>query len=364
MKDTYADSTTKTMISQMHKFVAFLTRYRLLNPSNSITNPITIPTITPTHLIFLMGYLEQAGHTTYESISKYCSAVRIWCRSQGRPDPGIDQNTGETDLQYYAYNRAMKRALAQPATKRQPLTLHQLDLLMRQTRFGLVLTPTANTNTRAAILMAFYLMLRISEYTTPTQESHTPGTTASRGDIEFFPNQERPEGFTFTVLKSKTDQFRVGRKLTVYAQPEPNLCPVRAMKYLFHSQPAPASAPLFNFGSKLNPNASRTKFTACFVTLLKAAGIDTNTTKPHSLRSGGATALLAAGVEPYVIQKLGRWASWCFATYTQLTTGVIRASQRAMTLAPRFTQGINLTAVTDKITTEDAGRASRYGGSH
>ena len=257
MQDSYATNTTKTMTSQMLKFVAFLTRYQLLIPAPSITTHPTLPTITPTHLIFFMGYLEQAGHKTYASITKYCSAVRAWCRSQGRPDPGIDQLTGDPDLQYFRFNRAMKRALAPQATKRTPLTLAQLDQVVKQINRGLVLTPATNANMKAATLMAFYLMLRISEYTTPTENSHSPGTTASRGDITFFPNREAPEGYTFNVIKSKTDQFRVGRTLTVYAQPNSDNCPVQAMKQLFDKYPTPNSDPLFNFGSRSYPTACR-----------------------------------------------------------------------------------------------------------
>ena len=38
----------------------------------------------------------------------------------------------------------------------------------------------------------------------------------------------------------------------------------------------------------------------------------------HSLRRGGAAAAARAGVEDSVIQRHGRWKSWCFTLYTQM----------------------------------------------
>ena len=42
----------------------------------------------------------------------------------------------------------------------------------------------------------------------------------------------------------------------------------------------------------------------------------------HSLRIGGATAALAAGVDPSVIRLLGRWSSDCYEIYTRLNRQV------------------------------------------
>lgn len=38
----------------------------------------------------------------------------------------------------------------------------------------------------------------------------------------------------------------------------------------------------------------------------------------HSLRRGGAAAAARAGVEDSVIQRHGRWKTWCFTVYTQM----------------------------------------------
>ncbi|KAG2886420.1 hypothetical protein PC117_g25382 [Phytophthora cactorum] len=44
----------------------------------------------------------------------------------------------------------------------------------------------------------------------------------------------------------------------------------------------------------------------------------------HSLRIGGACALLAVGNGDLVIRLMGRWSSWCFTVYTRLRPGMIR----------------------------------------
>ena len=39
----------------------------------------------------------------------------------------------------------------------------------------------------------------------------------------------------------------------------------------------------------------------------------------HSLRIGGATAALAAGIPPETIRLLGRWSSDCYQLYVRMT---------------------------------------------
>ena len=40
---------------------------------------------------------------------------------------------------------------------------------------------------------------------------------------------------------------------------------------------------------------------------------------PHSLRIGGASAMAAAGLPDYLIQKMGRWKSLAFLMYIRLS---------------------------------------------
>ena len=194
---------------------------------------------------------------------------------------------------------------------------------------------------KAAILNAFFGMLRISEYSTKTDAAHdfTPGIQATRGDVEIFPNILQPEGYRLTVPKSKTDQFRAGHTLTIYATGHPTLCPARAMAALFRLDQQPPTAQLFRFDGK---SASRTTFVRIFDRLLVQCNIPTSNIKTHSLRSGGATAYLQTGTDPYIVAKMGRWASFCFTIYTWASTDHLKSAAQRLAYGSRKSAPVNL----------------------
>ncbi|EGZ23017.1 hypothetical protein PHYSODRAFT_409569, partial [Phytophthora sojae] len=48
------------------------------------------------------------------------------------------------------------------------------------------------------------------------------------------------------------------------------------------------------------------------------AGLDPCAYGTHSIRRGGATAMLGAGVDRLVIKHFGRWSSDCYEQYTRM----------------------------------------------
>ena len=50
----------------------------------------------------------------------------------------------------------------------------------------------------------------------------------------------------------------------------------------------------------------------------------------HSFRSGGATALMAAGYDIAYIKMMGRWSSSCFERYLRLDISAVQDMARAM----------------------------------
>ena len=58
-------------------------------------------------------------------------------------------------------------------------------------------------------------------------------------------------------------------------------------------------------------------------------GLDPNMFGAHSLRIGGATAALEAGMSPAAIRAAGRWASDIYVLYTRATR---RSSMRVATI--------------------------------
>ena len=60
-------------------------------------------------------------------------------------------------------------------------------------------------------------------------------------------------------------------------------------------------------------------FTKAVKSVARSFGLDPTRFSSHSLRIGGASALAAANVPDYVIQKLGRWTSLAFLAYLRMS---------------------------------------------
>ena len=128
--DFYASSTTASMTPAMRKFWAFPSRHRPwhLDP---LGGPISVIPLLAVHLVFHVGFLIWSGlqvfrqgkrqtFTSHDSLTQCCSTLRTWCRTNGRPDPGIDTNTGAPDVRHVRFVRSIERRLAGRATRRRP----------------------------------------------------------------------------------------------------------------------------------------------------------------------------------------------------------------------------------------------------
>eukprot|EP00731_Ephydatia_muelleri_P037700 Em0539g2a len=90
---------------------------------------------------------------------------------------------------------------------------------------------------------------------------------------------------------------------------------VMALRAYFQNCTAPPRAALFHFhtGRPLTSRAMR----AILKDLLLRGGYNTSQYNTHSLRIGAATAAAQAGLPPSTIQRLGRWSSGAYTTYTR-----------------------------------------------
>ena len=343
----YASSTTASMTSAMRKFWAFLSRHRLwhLDP---LGGPISVPPLLAVHLIFYVGFLIWSGlqvarqgkrqtFTSYDSLTQHCSTLRTWCRTNGRPDPGIDANTGAPDMRYVRFMRSIKRRLAGRATKRQPISLDAVRSAILGIRMRIFALGAEQQDILTAILLGFFGLLRISEYTKATQgQPFDLAIHAARGDVHFHPSIDAPERMTFFIKVSKTDQWRVGTTLITHRSGDDSFCPVMAMRRLFLRDPAADTAPLFDFTPRQSNLPARVRcpgrarHRALFNAACSAVGLNPDKAQPHSLRMGGATAMLRAGVPPIVITKLGRWASFCWTRYTWASLHTVQHAHRAI----------------------------------
>ena len=127
---------------------------------------------------------------------------------------------------------------------------------------------------------------------------------------------------------SKADRTKQGTKIRLYRSGDIDLCPVRAFVDIKRARDN-IERKRTAIGPYLTSTTKSTTISRNDVakTLKQAAidqGLDPSTYSNHSIRIGGACALLAAGFSDTVIKLMGRWASWCFVVHTRLKPGIIK----------------------------------------
>ena len=171
----------------------------------------------------------------------------------------------------------------------------------------------------SAVLLAFFGLLRVSEYTTPSASFFDEDTHLSPADVTF--NWKRRVAL-IRIKKSKTDPFRQGVTIRVGIL-DHYLCPVHALlRYLVRRGPAPGPLFIFQDGT--------------FLTRAKVLNVLTSSlphvphVNTHSFRRGGASALADANTPSHVIQIMGRWKSNAYMEYILLTDEFLISAQLSM----------------------------------
>ena len=173
----------------------------------------------------------------------------------------------------------------------------------------------------AAILLAFFGMLRISEYTSPYTQRFDRDTNLQLADVTV---RLQSQIITVRIKSSKTDPFRVGAHIRVGATGN-HLCPFTALiRYLNLRGGSPG--PLFVFS---DCSFLVRRHVATILRLTSPANQNVNT---HSLRQGGASSLAARGIPKYIIQILGRWSSDAYKAYLHFQDSFITTANINMAL--------------------------------
>lgn len=175
----------------------------------------------------------------------------------------------------------------------------------------------------AAIVVAFFGLLRRSEFTVPASRPFDPERDLCLRDIRFSPDTTpmRWDDFDSMDLRikfSKTAQF--GEPCWIpFNDNEDTLSPSRAINTMLHACPPKGPLdPLFIVGGR---PLSTEVFASTLRSLVFASPhLITPEARitPHSLRIGGASALLRAGAPPVLVQVLGRWRSDAFIDYIRV----------------------------------------------
>ena len=226
-----------------------------------------------------------------------------------------------------------------PTVKKLPVAIDLPELLAQ---FGH--SPQANELDRAIgdlVIMAFYYLLRVGEYTIKSNRNSTKQTVQFRlQDVTFFKRDRAgrlrqlsrfasdTEILTADGATLKLDNQKNGWKGVCVHQEhngEQISCPVRALGRRYaHIRENTADSSTFlsaffvqsaRFDVTDGDIRRSLKQAAKTLQYPEFKGIPIERIDTHSLRSGGANALSLAGYSDREIQKMGRWRSATFKEY-------------------------------------------------
>jgi hypothetical protein len=175
---------------------------------------------------------------------------------------------------------------------------------------------------RAALTTAFCGLLRGCEVALPEGETFDCFRHLTRADVTF---KQQADGRWVAVLyirQAKSEVSFTGKSVPVFLVGGGSyIDPVVELKRMFELDPVSAEeaarTPLFrDAGGRA---FTRAKVSEMVKALMSGLGLDPAHFGAHSLRIGGATAALAAGIHPSVIRITGRWSSDVWEIYARLT---------------------------------------------
>lgn len=157
--------------------------------------------------------------------------------------------------------------------------------------------------TRAATVLAFELLLRPSEFCNPAQRSINPIKCLRRRHVAW---REDYGAYEIRLPSSKSDPFHLGASLYAFARDDEPTCAAALLQaYLAATPHADPDGPLWVLPS--GAYLTRAHVTDALQAHGPRVGLPPHLLKPHSLRIGGAYAMLGAGTPWAVIKAWGRW---------------------------------------------------------
>ena len=291
LKLAFADSTSKSYESKFRNFLSFCAFVS-----------IDIYNISPLDILSFLEFLN-FNSISHSGLLNYLSAIKSSLAMYGL-NPG-----SFSDPRIKLYNKAiMRHRPLNPCLK--PIidteTLQAMALQCDRMHMGHIC--------KAAILLAFFSFLRISNLVPHTISGYDPLKHLARGDIIF-----GPPGINLLVKWSKTLQNKDKVKvLKIPSLGKSSLCPVAALKKLLSSTSGSNNSPLFQVQcfERWVP-LTHTRLRKFLAKLLKALNLTPWGYTFHSLRRSGATLPFNLNVPMQDIQSHGTWTSeavWAYVT--------------------------------------------------
>jgi hypothetical protein len=227
--------------------------------------------------------------------------------------------------------KGMRREIGQPERRRRfGVRTQQLAEGIR--RFfaadgGAASTQQLNAiNWRAALSVAFCALLRAAEFALEPKAVWNGELNLSRADVSFFTDEDGVRCAALMMRPCKNGKYLRGKSCRVVLRGGGSLLdPVAELWRLVHEDPVPkserASTPLFRTrsGSAGASCVTVAEVRSIIKEMMRALGEDERLFGAHSLRIGGASAALAAGVPPSVIRLCGRWNSDLWEIYARIS---------------------------------------------
>jgi len=188
----------------------------------------TLPSFTTYPMLFLLLY---GSPGFLQTIKVYPAGIHLEHQERGFEDPTKDEL-----LQLLC--TGIQRSQGAQTCTRLPITITVLQTLKSQLRIDSAFSLLEKRLLWAAFTMAFYGFLRASEFATPS--------------LEWQHVQRTDNAYTIFIEQSKTDPFRCGHSITIYAS-STSTCPVKALHLYAEVVPQhQGNAPIFK-GGRFSP---------------------------------------------------------------------------------------------------------------
>lgn len=262
--------------------------------------------------LWKFGMNKTGTGNTYSTICSKLCAVRWYHRNNAGYDPGVNAS-------HAILLRGIRR-FTSPVAKQYPLSVHLLHMIYRR----LDLQHARVRLLWGGLLLGYFFLLRRSEYLYIGRQHHAYALKLR--DILFYdglgrqckPSKAQRVGIT--LMGAKNNQY--GREEARYHDKSGDkiICPVSAARWIIKGAKAFGTAPdqpalSTGFGSGI----SAKDMSATIKEAARESSMDPARFSTHSVRVGGATALLNAGADRLAIKVMGRWLSSAFEEYPVLT---------------------------------------------
>ena len=218
----------------------------------------------------------------------------------------------------------IRRSGKKNSRSRLPITISHLHAIKRQLSISSFLSHDKLLYW-TAFTLAFYGILRASEYSCPSKSRYKQSRHLLLDDVDVTLNS-----LSIHLKSSKTDHFGEFSTLLIGSTGS-STCPVKAMHKFLVSRQLYSHGPLFTFSS--GDFLTQSAISTTTKSLLSAAGIDPGAYSSHSYRIGAATAAAEAGLPDHLIKTLGRWRSTAYQSYIRTSPEVLLKAAKQITQA-------------------------------